>query len=228
MTHRLFFACGLALLCGVDRVGWTALIDSPVGIAMPQTVINFSQFSGVNTIHTQGPVQLGMNVAFSSTNLNGSLLGSGPYSFNDNGNWDDSLNLAGVDVDQFGNDQYTMTFRFGDGPVSVVGGLVNYAVLPDNGFSDVILSALASDGSILESYDLTQLDPISTRNQVNVGGFRGIRRSSADIAAFTLSNSAVAITDLTFSSAIATPELATIPMAVFGLAVLLLKARLSR
>src|SRR5579875_749307 len=111
------FAVGLLCL----GVASADLITSSSQIAQPQSVIDFSQFAGANTITTMGPTSLGQGVTFQSTNPDGSVLGPGPYSLNDNGKWDSAINFAGLDVDQFGGDQYTMTFSFTN-PVSAVGG----------------------------------------------------------------------------------------------------------
>jgi hypothetical protein len=205
----------LTIMGFVAQTCFADLIDSSGGILSP-TIIDFGQFAGANTAFFTSPVQVGdfvgRDVSVSSTNPDGSFLGSGPYNFNDNGSWSDALALAGLDIDLFGFDQYVMTFRFNDGPVAQVGGFLNYALFDSSGFSDVVISALALDGSVLESYDISQLDPIATPGQIDAGGFRGISRSSADIFGFSLSNSAVAITDLTFSS-----EVAAVPEPKFGI-----------
>jgi len=194
-----------------------SLVTSSNQIGSSQTVVDFSQFAGVNTIHPTSPVSVGSGVTFSSTNPDGSVLGSGPYSFNDNGSWDASLTLAGLDVDLFGGDEYTMTFAFAQ-PVSAVGGIIDYAVFPASGFSDVVITALASDGKILEMYDITTVAPISSQG----GQFLGIARSQADIASFSLSNSAVAIRNLTFSGA---PEPSAISLLPVGSLLVLFRLR---
>lgn len=199
-----------------------SLITSASQIGQPQTVITFSQFAGPNTVYTTGPVSIGNGVTFTSTNPAGSLLGQGPYSFNNNGSWNSAVDLAGLDVDQFGNDKYTMTFSFAR-PVSAVGGLMNYAIFQFSGFSDVVISALGVNGNVLESYDISQLAPISTPSGIDMGQFLGIERSQADIAAFSLSNSAVAITDFTFASSV--PEPGTSCLLLAGLSALLLRRR---
>jgi hypothetical protein len=181
------------------------LITSSSQIGPSQTV-DFSQFGGaVPTIVRTTPISVGAGVTLTSTNPDGSFLGSGPYSFNDNGSWNSSLTLAGLDVDLFGGDQYTMTFAFAQ-PVKAVGGILDYAVFPASGFSDVVITAFGSDGSMLEMYDITKVAPISSQG----GQFLGIGRGQADIASFSLSNSAVAIRNLTFSSAVPEPAAASL------------------
>lgn len=191
--------------CAMASIAAASLITSAAQIGQPQTVIDFNQFAGSNSVTTQGPIQVGTGVSFTSTNPSGSAVGSGPYSFSDNGTWNSTMTFAGLDVDQFGGDQYTMKFCFSH-PVDAVGGFVNYAAFQYSGFSDVIMSALGIKGNVLESYDINKVDPISTPGETNAGEFIGILTGRDDIAAFTLSNSAVAITDLTFSTGVPEPN----------------------
>ncbi len=183
-----------------------ALVTSAAAFPGNVTTLNFNQFSGAAGLAAaKGPVQLapvGNGVVFKSTNPDGSVLGSPLYDLGGNGTLGGTTAFAGLNVDNFGNDLYTMTFTFAS-PVSAVGGLVNYSVLQPNGnfaFGDPIIAALSSGGTVLESYDLKTLAPISTPGGTNAGAFRGISRASADIAAFSLSNSAIAVTSLTFSA----------------------------
>ena len=169
------------------------------------TVIDFSQFAGANTLRISSPVQVSPGITVSSTNPDGSLLGSGPYYLNGNGVWNGPL--VGLDLDTTGGDQYTLAFHFSNA-VSVVGGIMNYSVFGGSGFSDVIMSALDANGALLESWDLSTAAPITTPNGLNQGAFRGIALGQADISYFTLSNSAVALADLSFGTA-AVPEPAT-------------------
>jgi len=211
-TRALIRLIGLGLF-GIT-LSQAAFLTSAAQIGKPATVLDFSQFAGANTIYATGPVSLGSGVTFRTTNPDGSLIGSGPYSFTDNGTWGSTITLAGLDVDQFGDDKFTMTFAFAN-PVSAVGGIVDYAVFPSSGFSDVVITALGTKGQILASYDLNSKDPISGA----AGQFVGISQSTADIAAFTLSNSAVAIQDLTFSrvgGSTAMPEPGSVGLIVGG------------
>ena len=212
------------LLMTSGGLATAALVTAPSGIPAPTAVINFSQFSGSNSMTTKGPVDVGApagrSVIFTSTNPDGSQLGSNFYTLGDNGTWGGAIAFAGLDVDLFGNDRFTMTFRFNSGPVSAVGGLVNYSVFPNSGFGDATIAALSSTGTVLESFDLNTMAPISTPGGTNAGAFRGIARSSADISAFTLSNSAIAITNLTFTAA-AIPEPASVLLLGTGFGLLL-------
>jgi hypothetical protein len=203
MSARFLFIArsGLFLLSvGLARA---TLITQLSDIPSPSTVIDFSDYAGPS-VPTDGPAQVGnlvgVDVTFSSNNPDGSFLGSGPYQLAGNGTWDSSMTMAGIDVDALGFDPYTMTFFFNSGPVSTVGAFMNYAVFDGSGFGDVIIAALAADGSVLEQWDITRGAPISTPGGLNDGAFRGILRPTADIFGFSVSNSAAVLTDLTFSS----------------------------
>jgi hypothetical protein len=237
-ASALLIAGGLALLCifrlrrtlrqhlramagaGVAAVllasgAQAELITSPTALGPQQTVVDFGQFAGNNTARVTSPVPVAPGVTLSSTNPDGSLLGSGPYSLNDNGVW--TFTLAGLDIDAFGRDQYTMTFHFTN-PVAGVGGLINYATFAGSGFSNVIMAALDANGGVLESWDINKVAPISTPDGINQGAFLGIALPAADISYLTLSNSAVAITDLTFTST--TPEPASFALVFAGILML--------
>jgi hypothetical protein len=229
IAHFMF----AAVLLSIPAMLRADLITDPSLIPSPSLAIDFSQFAGTNTQVTNTPVEVGsevgVDVTVTSNNPDGSYLGSGPYSFGDNGTWDSALALAGVDVDFFGGDQYSMIFQFNSGPVSAVGGLFNYATFDGSGFSDFTITALGAGNTVLESYDINGLDPISTPGGVDQGEFLGIVDPTADIVAFEISNSAGAVTDLTFSSAGSAPGGAEVPepkttmVAAVGLLLLVLR-----
>jgi hypothetical protein len=163
-------------------------------------------------------MQVAPGVRASSTNPDNSFFGPGPYFFGDNGQWDSSMVLAGVDVDFFGVDLYELTFTFDD-PVAAVGGIMNYSVFPLSGFAAPTIAARGAGGNVLEMHDLSALAPISTPGGLNEGAFRGILRPSADIFGLSIANSGIAITDLTTGSGVI-PEPGSLALACFGLAVL--------
>jgi hypothetical protein len=208
---RFYFIASLFLL--TMGLAHASLITQSSDIPSPSVITDFSDLAGPS-VPTDGPVQVGnlagVDITFSSNNPDGSFLGTGPYQLADNGTWDSSMTMAGIDVDALGFDPYTMTFSFNSGPVSAVGGFMNYAVFDGSGFGDVIIAALAADSSVLEQWDITTGAPISTPGGLNDGAFRGILRPTADIFGFSVSNSAAVLTDLTFSSveapSTATPE----------------------
>jgi hypothetical protein len=207
--------------------GWlsparASLVTTSAGFAAPVEVVDFSQFTGGFTFGP-GPKQIGFFVAedivWSSTNASnngGAVIGNGSYSLGDNGSWDGAFSFTGLNdsSSDFGVVD-NMTYQFNSAPVAAVGGFINYA--PN--FGDVTISALDGLGNVLESYDLSLLAPIDTPGQTDGGAFRGIMRPTADIAAFTVSDGYVALTDLTFShneGVAAVPEPASLTLLGLG------------
>ena len=126
--------------------------------------------------------------------------------FGNNGVWnffDDSGSFAASSSGDNPTDRF-LNFSFNTGPVSSVGGFINYCTGPFTGCAntDVTITAIASDGSILESYNLLVDAPVAPE-----GEFRGIVRPSNDIAAFRISSSGTffALDDLAFNEINQTP-----------------------
>jgi hypothetical protein len=208
-----FIVMLFALICSCTLRSAKAdtLLTSSSSITSP-TVIDFSAF-GPGITYTSGPVALGSGVTWSSSTP-GSSIGSGTYVLlsgtSSNGIWDSNLHDVAL-----GGFPGTMTFTFAS-PVSSVGAFMNYA--PCAVCSDVVIGAY--DGSTsLGSFDINLLAPISTPGGVDQGAFRGISAGSPEITSFTVSNSGVILTDLTFGGAAATsvPEPSTIVLLSIGL-----------
>lgn len=194
------------------------LITNATSIPSPNPLIDFEQF-GTGFTFTGGPVQIGNsigeNVIWSTTQPhNASVIGSVFYGLGSNGGWNTPKTFVGLNG-TFGLGG-SMLFEFINGTVNAVGGFINYAPGSD---LDVLVEALDVNGSILESYNINLLAPISTSG-TNQGAFRGILRNDADIAAFRLSNSFVVLDDLTFSEITISepvPEPSTILLVATGL-----------
>lgn len=179
-------------------------------LGSPLTVVNFSQYSG-DFLFTAGPEQVGSlvgeDIIFTASSSD-AVLGDGgglpdnEYGFVFNGLWGNGLNGFA------GTNGTTMVFHFNTGPVSGVGGFMNYVIDPATQapLDDVSILALGADNTVLESYVISNEAPIVTGNGLNLGAFRGISRAANDIYAFQLQGSFAAIDDLTFSRISAVPE----------------------
>ena len=173
---------------------------------------NMIQNSNFESISAVGPVSLGQMVTLTSTDPN-AVIGNDFYQLGSNGQFTPAANGFAALNDISGDS----VFHFGNGPVARVGAFLNYS--PDLTPPDVTLTALDSSGNVLQSYDLNTVLAISTPNGVNATAFRGITSSSADIAAFEVSNGSVAVSGLSFSvvPAAATPEPASLTLLSMGL-----------
>jgi PEP-CTERM motif len=210
----------LALWGGSSSYAQAGLVTTSAGFGPPVEVVDFSQFNGGFTFGP-GPQQIGglvgEDIVWTSTNASnngGAVIGNGSYGLGDNGFWDGAFSYTGLN-DSSVSDSVTdtMTYQFNTAPVAAVGGFINYA--PN--FGDVTITALDSNGNVLESYDLSLLAPINTPGQTDGGAFRGIMRPTADIAALTVSDGFVVLTDLTFShNATAVPEPASLTLLCLG------------
>jgi hypothetical protein len=164
------------------------------------TVIDFSDQPARQAVY--GPVQIGTLVGMdvtveSSSSSNGLYFNFSAWGLGLNGGW--GIPRTYVSLNDSAD---SMIFAFNDGPVSGVGGLMNYARgtghIDGTITLDLVISALDSSMGILESYNVTALADIIT----NDGAFRGIQRSSADIFFFQVSGgNANALDDLTFVTA---------------------------
>ncbi len=198
---RVFPAVALIILSWAGLSPAT-LITSSAGFQNP-IVIDFSQYSSCS-FGSQGcspPLNVGGLVG-EVVNFTGTpgFLGASAYNalfgLDTNGFWDNARNgFIGINNGQGGTGIFAR-FTFAAGLVSAVGAFENYS--PDNGGTPLI-RALGINGNILEQYDLSVLAPISTPGGLNQGAFRGIMRSTADIAATEYSDGFQALDNLTFS-----------------------------
>lgn len=205
---------GLIGLVLAPTSSWAApILLTDVAQMSSPIVVDFSQFSGSFNF-TTGPVQVGgpvgLDINYSAQSSN-SVIGNGGYGLAGNGFWN-SLRNGYVGTNS-GNAS-SITFTFNSGPVSAVGGFVNYA--PGTG-SAFTITALAADNTILGSFNIGSDAPILTPSTTNQGAFRGIEFSSNVIAAFQISGSFAVLDNLTFSALdpIVTPEPTT--MAIWTL-----------
>jgi hypothetical protein len=174
-------ALGLACLI-LPKSSHASLITVAAALGSA-TVIDFSQFDIGNFTITSGPTEIGALVGESVTWTGIGFapgFGGGTYGLDENGGWTDPLGPGGRDgysfISSFGT---SMTYVFNAGPVSGVGGFMNYCPICASG--PVMIEALGFGGVVLESYDLEALAPIITPGGVDAGAFRGILRNSSDI-----------------------------------------------
>jgi hypothetical protein len=208
-------AASLCVVIALSASADAGLILNTASLAAPSTLIDFSQFgSNPSYIFTAGPVQVGglvgEDVVYTSTTSASVIGGQGSYGLGQNGAWNGGRNgYLGIN-----SPLDTITLRFNSGPVSGVGGLLNYG--PDDG--SFIISALASNNSVLETYLVSSLAPISTPNGSNLGAFRGISRATADIYGFSITGAFGVLDDLRFTRALAgeTPEPTSIALLGMG------------
>ena len=181
---------GMACLTGRADAGF---VTDASAIPAPSRVVDFGQFG--LAMETTGPVEIGGSVGESITwtaSSPESLIGiSTSYGFSANGVWDNKRGgITGTNALDS-----SMTYTFNTGPVSAVGGFMNYVP----GFADVTITALGLGGVVLQTYDVSALAPISTPGGVDAGAFRGVVDATADIYAFRVANGGVGLDDLTFS-----------------------------
>jgi len=177
------------------------LITSGHEIPIPTALVDFSNFGGA-FLQTDGPIDVGNSIGESiewSSTYSSSVIGTGgiginSYGLSGNGSWDYGMKgFVGLST-RIGS----MRFDFNDGPVSAVGGFVNYATAP-NYINNYVIEALGIGDTLLEGYAINIQAPIYTPGQINAGAFRGIVRSSQDIVAFRLSGDWNVLDNLQFS-----------------------------
>jgi len=103
------------------------------------------------------------------------------------------------------------------GLYSSVGGFMNYSTSAGGAYiSDATISALASDGSVLESYDLkTTAGAAINATGADAGAFRGISTGVNDIAYFQVSGDFISLNGVTTETA--APEPASAGLMLLGL-----------
>jgi PEP-CTERM motif-containing protein len=185
---RVLFALVAALVL-MATAGATVVTSIPGGTVVPMPVLN---------AFGPGPFTFGPGITWSSTNAThqgGSVFGyTGGYGYAGNGSWDGALGpMAGLN-DSFANYGVTdtMTFSFAT-PVGSVGGFLNYA--GPTGFGNPTIAVWDASNNLIESFVLT----FATGGGVDTGFFYGFSETTP-IKSFTLSDSYVGITNLTYSA----------------------------
>lgn len=181
------------------------LVTTTSGFSNPIVTTNFDPIPA-NTF-SSGPLTFltsnGDEVRFTSTHSSVINYSNG-YGFAANGGWTAPLLMAGLDDP----DGY-MDFTFLGGPVSAVGGFLNW--VPGESAGDMYIEALDGLGNVLESYDLNFL----TDGTTNSGAFYYIQRNIAEITTLRLGDSFVGIAEFTYDKA---PADVPAPLPIFGAA----------
>jgi hypothetical protein len=154
------------------------------------------------------------------------------YGFGTNGAWNNPPAGFGL----IGDNTATSSFLINLGGLySSVGGFINYDPPTSGGgpdssphadsspLIDPNITALAANGTtVLDTYDIAELAPISTPGGVNAGAFVGIQDATNDIAYLELSNDFIAIHSITVATAdsITAPEPPIALLAISGLGLL--------
>lgn len=203
-----FFVAVLVLLAGCVGESQAALITSSNQLTGTLQTADFSAFNQPLTPIGTSTISLGNGVTLTTDNAN-AVIGNDFYDLGSNGQRTPTGKPFAALNDLSGD----LIFHFSQ-PVGQVGAFLNYAP----GFGpDATITALNSKGMIVASYDLNKLAPISTPNGVNATAFRGIGIPATGITTLEVSNSAIVVDGLVFSTSpfTATPEPAS--MTLFGI-----------
>lgn len=218
----------LASFIGINAISGAAaaeiLVTSPTGYTWPK--IDLSAFANGNYNFTNGPVSLPGGITFTASpgpggsgNPNGnsgmgSVIGQGDYGLNGNGTFGGNATYIGVNS---GGGYDTLTFST---PVSTFGAYWNYAVpLGEQAWwTDPTISTFTAGGTLIASFDLATLAPISTPGAFNAFEFRGIVDSMAQIGYVEFGGSYLLLAGTPNGSVGGIPEPSTWAMLMIGFA----------
>lgn len=199
-------------LSSVAQTALAAQITSFGQLTGATSTINFSQTT--NSIEVGGPEQIGALVGediTASSSSSALYLYNGGWGLSANGSWNSGRNgYMGI----WPNDG-PVRVTFVDAPISGFAFFMNYV---PNFRAPTVLWAYDAGGTLLESFDVTNLAPINTPDGTNAGAVRGIQRGATDIAYLEITGQGTVLDDLTFGrGGQQVPEPAT--LGLFGLAI---------
>lgn len=200
-----------------------ALITDASNLTGSSTTIDFSQFAGTGNDHNQvnGPIQIGSSTediqVFTSYDPRNLWLTNIDWDLADNGTWGSGRNgfLGTFSTDTQNVNPIQIHFKSGN--ISGFGFFMNYFLNDNTIAGSVSLSAYDAGETLLEEFIINPLgDGISTSGLNNGGAFKGIQRSTADIAYIQLTGFNAVFDDLQFTRDV--PEPSSIALLLLGLA----------
>jgi len=196
------------------------LISGLLAIVCQASIITTDPGTGTTTVFTStGLTQAPGPFTINGFSVNGSTdvaFGNVPYGLGTNGAWTEfSFVAANSSTD-------SITFDLG-ASYSLAGGNINYSTPHDPEGVNPTIDALAANGTtVLESYLLSDVAPISTPGGSNQTAFRGIARSQADIRFLRLSGDFITTHSLEVGQV---PEPGTFALILGGLGLVFLGRR---
>lgn len=172
VSFALRTAAALGFLAIAGTASAATLITSDAGYTGPD--LQIGSIGQPYYLFTGGPTALPGGVTFSSTTAN-SVIGTGGYGLGNNG-----FSNAPIIGLNSSNDTMTLTF---DTAIASFGLGINYAP----GYGDPVIAAYDGSGTLIASFNLASLAPISTPGAFNAFAFRGIDGGGTAIKSFTLS-----------------------------------------
>lgn len=199
-----------------------ALITDASSLTGSSTTIDFSQFAGNEQQGINGLIQLstlaGEDIQARTSNDPKDLwLTNTSWNLADNGSWDAARDgFLGIKPSSIQNTNPIQIY-FNSGYISGFGFFMNYFLDPNTIAGSVSLSAYDTGATLLEEFIINPAgDGISTSGLNNGGAFKGIQRSTADIAYIELTGFNAVFDDLQFTRDV--PEPTSIALLLLGLA----------
>jgi hypothetical protein len=214
-TLKQFLVVAVSTAMLVSASAHAALVGSEAAIAAPKSVITFDSFNELSGL--TGPVQVGGEVGLDISFLSSptSTLGAVVADLGENGLWGGGANGNFVRSDFTGPLPLgSILFRFAN-PVQAVGAFMNY-FRPHESTAPgaVIITALDQNGLALESHAVSVVTGYWSFNE---GAFWGISRDAADIFGFAVTDGAVVLDNLTFTTPVPEPGNFALLLAGLGL-----------